>query len=541
MASRQGFSFVPVLTGLVLLCAANMVVGESPTDARVAESEPLATTRETSIRMGSNFTIVRIHHRPTAPQSTAGAAASFPYPRPRLTGFSPLIAIATSSKHSFDDIDYEHDLENSYDCDAFGPPFGGDCGSLNPPADRNFVVGILDSGSVADLAAGTGAQTLGLVGPYLTTNVQPIGGVGGTVDALVTQPIGMYAAGLSAVDGSGTLDLDALVGHSNVAALAAPPINCGGAELVRAFVGTPFLAFYTTVIRVDMRRTVTVAGRTYSSPDVQIQSPLHSIPEFAHAFAMELGSGGLPVLTASYYPDTELDPEDPGYLITPAVPTALSLLPLIPPTGGLFFRDVQAVRGEPGPTNLPITIHLMVDTGSEASIISEATAADLSLPLQPDFTVDACGVGGIIEGIPGYYIDYVKINAFGGAMEFSRAPFIVLDLPITQLGTLDGVLGMNFFWNRNVIFEPSLTESSFFHVSDPIPVAFADSDVDFHVDASDASFFISCITGPGAGGVSPECDHLDVDFNGSIDLYDIAKFQKCYSGPQQLANPACGD
>lgn len=529
--TAQAIGHSLILIGLVLLCTTHASAGDTGKDSRAV-----------SIRMGPGGTIVAVHARPAAPpQATAGTTASYPFPRPRLTGFSPLIAITTSSKHSPLDIDYEHDLESNYNCDAFGPPFGGDCGALNPPANQNFVVGILDSGSVADLAAGTGTEVLGLVGPYLTTNVQPIGGVGGTVDALVTQPLGIYAAGLSAVDVSGTLDINALVGHSNVAALAAPPINCGGAELVRAFVGTPFLAFYTSVIRVDTRRSVTVAGRTYSGPDVHIQSPLDPIPAFAHFFAMELSGGDLPVLTASYYPDTTLNPEDPGYLITPAVPTALSFIPLIPPTGGLFFRDVQAVEGEPSPTNLPITLHLMVDTGSEASIISEATAANLNLPLEPDFTVDACGVGGIIQGIPGYYIDYVKINAAGGALEFSRAPFIVMDLPITQLGALDGVLGMNFFWNRNVIFEPSLTQSSFFHVSDPIPVAFGDSDVDFHVDAADASFFFACITGPASAGVSPECDHLDADLNGSIDLRDLAKFQNCYSGSAQLADPSCGE
>ena len=81
--------------------------------------------------------------------------------------------------------------------------------------------------------------------------------------------------------------------------------------------------------------------------------------------------------------------------------------------------------------------------------------------------------------------------------------------------------------------------SSFFHVSDPIPVAFADSNVDFHVDAEDAAFFFSCITGPGSTGVSPECDHLDADFDGSIDLRDFSKFQNCYSGSGQLADPSC--
>jgi len=500
--------------------------------------------------MGSRGSIVRVHRGSSASTVTAGAAPSYPFPRPRLTGFSPLIAITTSSKHSPDDIDYEHDLESSYTCDPLNGPIGGTCGALNPPADQNFVVGYLDSGSVADLSAGSGAELLGLICPndscpddpcpYMTCNSTPIGGVGEPVDAYVTQPIGIYAAGLSAIDSGGILDMNALVGHSNVAALAAPPIICEGTELVSAFVGTPFLAFYTSVIRVDTPRSVTVRGQTFSSPDVQIQGLFDPIPEFSHAFAMVLGSGGIPALTASYYPDTDLDPEDPGYLITPAVPTALSLLPLIPPTGGLFFRDVQAVKGEPSPTNLPITMNLVVDMGAQVSIMSEAMRNNLNLPFEPHFTVDACGVGGLIEDIPGYYIDYVKINAGGGELEFSRVPFVMIDLPSSQLGTLDGVLGMNFFWNRNVTFEPSLTSSSNFYVSDPIPVAFADSNVDFHVDATDVSFFLTCITGPQSTGVSPECDHLDVDFDGSIDLYDVAKFQLCFSGSEQLANPNCG-
>lgn len=152
---------------------------------------------------------------------------------------------------------------------------------------------------------------------------------------------------------------------------------------------------------------------------------------------MEIG-GISPVTTCSYYPDFE-------DLITPIAPTQLSFTPLSFPTGGVFFSNVQALMGEPSPTNFPITMRLMVDTGAQASIISPAMAAELNLPLDPDFTISACGIGGIIEGIPGYFIDYVKINAFGGALEYSRAPFVVLDLLSPEGGALDGVLGMNFF------------------------------------------------------------------------------------------------
>lgn len=483
------------------------------------------------IRLGNGLTVLDVQLGPNAQAVTAGTV-SYPHPRPRLAGFSPLVAITTSNKHSLKDIDYEHNLTTFYDC-SVGAPSGGNCGALHAPADVNYVVGILDSGSVADLAAGSGATTLGLTGSYLTTNVVPIGGVGGEVDAIVTQPIGFYAQGLGAVGPSGTIDPFELVGHSNVSALAAPPIVCGGVELVSAFVGTPLIAFFNTVVRVDSPIAIVHDGRIFSGPEVRIQGQSSTLPEFDRAFAMEVGGIGA-VTTASYFP--VFDPED---LVTPSIPTLLSLSPLSIPTGGVFFANVQALMGEPGPTNFPTTMRLMVDTGAQTSIMSPAMAAELNLPIEPDFTVSACGVGGIIEGIPGYYIDYVKINAFGGALEFSRAPFVVLDLTSPEGGVLDGVLGMNFFWNRNVIFEPSLSFSSFFHVSDPLPFDYGDHDADYRVSLGDAAGFAICRSGPVPAPLTPDCESLDADGNVLLDLRDFARLQNCFSGDQP-ANPLCG-
>jgi hypothetical protein len=514
MASPRGSCcFRPTLSGLVLLCAMAMAAADAPTPSRA-----------TSIRMGPGGTIVAVHPRSSAPHATAGATPSYPFPRPRLTGFSPLIAVTTSDKRRspFDDLLYEHELESSF----AGTP-------LNGPADVNFVVGVLDSGADVDLAAGSAADTLGLFGSRLTSNLIPIVGVGDPVDTLVTYPIGIFAAGLSAVDQNGRLDLNSVVGHSNVAALVAPPIDCGNGEAVTAFVGMPFLAFYNSVIRVDTPRKITVDGEVHRSPDVRIQDPFDPLPAFPRSLSMAFGPQG-GATTASFFPDFE-------DLETPFFPTLLSLGSGALSTGGAFFADIFLREGESSPDNPAQQKRLLVDTGAQSSIISPGVAADLSLPREPDFTVTVCGVGGLVEGVPGYYVDFVKMNASGGALQFSRAPFIVLDLPSPEGGPLDGILGMNFFWNRNVAFEPFLTGSSFFDVSDPIPVAFGDSDVDFHVDAADASFFFTCMTGPASTGVSPECDHLDVDFDGSIDLGDLAKFQNCFSGPDRLADPTCAD
>jgi hypothetical protein len=514
MASPRGSCyFRPTLTGLVLLCATAMAAADAPT-----------ASRATSIRMGPGGTIIAVHPRSSALRATAATAPSYPFPRPRLTGFSPLIAVTTSDKRRslFDDLLYEHELESSF----AGTP-------LNGPADVNFVVGVLDSGADVDLAAGSAADILGLFGSRLTSNVIPIVGVGDPVDTMVTYPIGIFAAGLSAVDQNGRLDLNSVVGHSNVAALAAPPIDCGNGEAVTAFVGMPFLAFYNSVIRVDTPRKITVDGEVFRGPDVRIQDPFDPLPDFPRSVSMAFGPQG-GATTASFFPDFE-------DLETPFFPTLLSLGSGALSTGGGFFAEIFLREGESSPDNPAQQKRLLVDTGAQSSIISPGVAADLSLPREPDFTVTVCGVGGLVDGVPGYYVDFVKINASGGPLQFSRAPFIVLDLPSPEGGPLDGILGMNFFWNRNVIFEPALTGSSFVDVSDPIPVAFGDSDVDFHVDAADASFFFACMTGPNSTGVSPECDHLDVDFDGSIDLSDLAKLQNCFSGPERLADPTCAD
>ena len=482
--------------------------------------------REVGIRVGGGQAIVAVRRGPAvspAQGSVSTEAVTYPHPRPRLAGFSPLVAITASNKKRspFDDSPYEHLLESAY---------AG--GHINPFPEADYVIGVFDSGAVVDLASDFYGLVLGLTGPYMTTNTIPIGGVGGTVDAMISQPVGFFAAGFSAINENSNLDFSAVQGHSNVSVVVAPDLTCGNGEELTAFVGTPFLAFYNTVIRVDTPIRVIYDTRSFLSPSVQIQSQSAPLPSFPRRFAMEVG-GLEPVTTASFFPDFE-------DLETPFLPTMLSLTPASFPTGGVFFANVFLRQGPASPDNPLTTARLLVDTGAQSSIISPAVAANLSLPIEPDFLVDACGVGGLVENIPGYYVDYVRISASGGALEFSRAPFIVLDLGSPEGGSLDGVLGMNFFWNRNVIFQPSLTLSSFFHVSDPVPFAAPDFDLDLHVDSTDWSIQNACLAGPSGNGVGPECEHTDLDGDGDVDLADFSALQRCFSGSDDLADTTCG-
>ncbi len=484
--------------------------------------EPKANTPKKTIRAGTGRTIVDVRRGSPTPQSARNTAGvPFPYPRPRLAGFSPRVAITTTDEARPPDYEWDHELQTTY----VGLP-------LNPAADPDFVIGYLDSGSDVNLAAGSFADRLGLSGSNLTSSGIPIGGVGGQVNAYVTMPVAFFAAGMSAVNVSGLLNYTALTGHSNVCGLAAPPIDCGWGEVVSAIIGNPFIAFHNFVIRVDTPRTVTVGGETFTGPDIEIQQVWETLPDYTHKISIEFGGLSPIATTANYYPDF-LDQT------VPIFPTLLSLMPGTIPTGGMFFTTIYVLEGEPGPFNPVQPMRVMVDTGAQSSIMSHGMAAQLSLPLTPDFTVDVCGVGGLVTGIGGYKIDFVKINASNGALEFAEAPFVVLDLPSPEGGTLDGILGMNFFWNRNVIFEPALGGSGFFHVSDPIPVAFADSDVDFDVDVDDAEVFIGCAMGPNDSPVSPECSHLDINKDDDLDLSDFAAFQRCYSGEGFTADPNC--
>ena len=461
----------------------------------------------TNIRISRGFRIVSISgsaQGPTARLTKSDTSKSTSYSKPPLAGFSPLVAITTSNERSSTDFDYEHKLQSTY----VGTP-------LNPSASENYVIGIFDSGSAVDLATEPSAQALGLSGQYLTTSEFPIGGVSGMINTVISQPIGIFAAGLGAIQENGHLDLAQVVGHTNVSVVVTPPITCANEEAITAVVGTPLISFFTTVIRNDNPQRVTFGDQTFIGPEIQILDQLDpSIPVYPRSIPMEIG-GLVPVTTANYYPDF-IELEDPIF------PTLLSMSPLTIPFGGNFFAEIGILHGEPSPTNPIQTIRVLVDTGAQSSIMSSNMAAKLNLPFEPDFTVDVCGVGGFMEDVPGYYVDYIKINAWGGALEFYQVPIVVLDMESPEGGSLDGILGMNFFWNRNIIFEPSLVGSGFLHVSDPVPYAYADLNFDGNINMEDFAIFASAwFTKPGDINWNPYCDFYADEF---IDMRDLAAF-----------------
>lgn len=446
--------------------------------------------------------------------STSVSAQVLSGPQPPTVGFSPRVAITTSNRRIGGEFNYEHTLARN---GFVGSPLTGQ-------AATNYVIGVLDSGAVTDVFEGGAGAQLGITGQWLSGNSTPLGGPAGFVDGPVTERIGVFAQGLSAIDGAGILDTTSLKGHTNASGVVIPQ-GAGEGFTLPSLVGTSMLAFYESIISSDTTRSVVVDGQRLFSPDVQIVNPGEA-PDLTHAIAIEFGGplAGL-ATTAAYYPDIlNLEFEIP---LRPTVVdiTGGSLLS----GGGLFFANVGVIEGEPSPINPIQNLRMMVDTGAQGSIISQGVAANLSLNLNdPDFTLDVGGIGGVIEDVPGFYIDFVRINASGGALQFTQAPVLVRDLASPEGGTLDGILGMNFFWDRNVIFKPSLEGTGFFEVSEPVLFK-GDLNGDGVVDAFDVDDFE-------LGLADIEAFHLqnpnvnpiligDIDGTGEFNAFDVAFFE----------------
>ncbi|GEM_PF-500122 len=489
-----------------------------------------------SLHLGGGMRAVAIHtplDRPAAAaaesatlQTTATSqVSSWPYPRVPIDGFSPRVAISVTDYKASNDESYAHLVRTEYSGTA-----------LNQPAETNYVIGIFDSGSVVDLIGYCDSEILGVTGSYLSDYPTLLGGACGASEAPVSMPIGIFANGLGAIQADGQLDVTQLVGHGNVAAVVGPYEVCGSGPVLPTVIGNDFVGFFTTSIRVDQPRRVTVGDQTYASPEVLILpqgSP--SAPVYPRKIAMTAsGYGGL-VTTSSFYPDILVNPLGPNQ---PWLPTVLSSGDGAIPFGGAFFGQMGVLHGTPSPTNPLQTMRFMIDTGAQTCIMTPAMTANLSLPATPDFTVDVQGIGGLCT-MNGYYIDYVRINALGGALEFSHVPFVEIDISSPDGGEIGGILGMNLFWNRNVVFDPSLTGSGFLRISDPVLNNF-DFDRDTDVDADDLATFLGCTSGPAIPQATIECLMTDADGDGDVDQDDFGVFQRCLSGPGVPADPSCG-
>ncbi len=149
------------------------------------------------------------------------------------------------------------------------------------------------------------------------------------------------------------------------------------------------------------------------------------------------------------------------------------LSPTVVDSGGLYV-DVDVTQG----TESVQDKQILLDTGADITVFSEVFAASLGLDItqrQPDFTLQVEGSAGVVDGVPGYYVDQLKIDAVGGPVVLQHVPVAVVDVPnpTEPANVVDAILGMNLFADRNLVIDaiPAATgngASPRLYISDPI-------------------------------------------------------------------------
>ncbi|WP_146663433.1 retropepsin-like aspartic protease [Anaerohalosphaera lusitana] len=365
----------------------------------------------------------------TAP-STGTAVTVNVVDSPPVDGFVPWIMVTATDKRK-DELELEATPRNSI------------AGTFLSGSPDTYVVGLFDTGASAHVFGYDSSTTLGITGTHLTDNYTVISGVTGSVDALISQPLGVYIAGLDAIDPNGaTYDTSKLVGETNTSIMVGTePI--GRPDLPTA-IGSPMSVFFETSIRNDITVSRNYNAQTYTGPDIQLRNHGHpDIPTYPNTIPLELRPlGGINVS----YITTGLGDD----LLNPDFsPTAPSII-----TGNasqsLFF--VHSVDLTEGTYNALDRDRFMLDTGAQVTVIGSRVAARLGLdPASPEFEVEIQGVTGDISMEPGFYIDTLDIPALGNWFQATNVPVVLIDIASPEGGTLDGIIGMNLFTDCNLV------------------------------------------------------------------------------------------
>ena len=308
---------------------------------------------------------------------------------PPVDGFVPWVAVAITDKR-FPEEDMRFDA-----CDVNS--VDGDYLTLNPQDD--FAIGIFDTGASAHVMGNSAAIQAGLfAADLITSNTVELSGVTGSVDAWVSQPLGLFIDGLAAVGPNG-LDDSNMVGEWNVAIA----VDMGGSpnDLPTA-IGSPLSVYFVADFHNDQQITVTHNGEEFNSPDIRFyehEDPC--IPNYSNIIPLELRPLGgfnvqyLPIINEFL----EFEPASPSTIIG-----NLSQSIFFVHSVDLYENDESAVDKD----------RFMLDTGAQVTVVGSRIATRLRLdPDYPELLVEIQGLTGDTIMAPGFYIDSLEIPAFG--------------------------------------------------------------------------------------------------------------------------------
>ena len=360
-----------------------------------------------------------------------------------ITSNSPHVVVSVTNERDPDDT-------NFYAINSSSP--GGQ--SLPLSGAPHYEVFIYDTGSPAIILGNAAYQAYNITGAGRDgANVTPVGGVGGLVDAINSDPLGVYAAGFGAVTSTSPfqVDRDLMVGQYNDSLLYAPSPT----DSLPNLFGTPVSSQYTTIIENSNPQILQLNGQTYRSPEVQLVE-LGSVARPSRRIGLSFQSGqSLPI--PAFFPDfSNLDINDLGN--NPSTPTV----------SGWFFLNAEVQNS--GVTRSGLD--MLFDTGAQGSFVSEQIAAEMGFDVEndaPDFVVRIAGVTGTSEEVPGFVAETFRLPGTDGGVVLHNVPLIVFNItdPRDNFSTLPGLLGMNVFGDRDLILNPE-PGSAYLGVSDPI-------------------------------------------------------------------------
>lgn len=407
--------------------------------------------------------------------------------------------------------------------------------SNNDPNDydpqTDYCLGIFDTGASAHLMGNADAvQSQLFSNDLVSENPVYIIGVIDSVEALVSQPIGIFVDGLDAIDAGGLVsDTSGFVGMTNTAIIVGKPFTPPTPDLPTA-IGTPLAVYYTAVIRNDLQVSVSRNGQQYTGPTVIFHEHYSgAIPDYSIRVPLELRPlGGTSVQYVPYINLFDIfgDLFDLDFS-TPQTPSVIM---------GNLSQSVFFVHSvdltESGNTAIDKD-RFMLDTGAQVTVIGSRIGARLALdPDHADFEVLIQDVTGAADWFPSFYIDSIKIPALGQWLVFENVPAVLLDIASPEGGTLDGIIGMNLFQYYNLV----LRGGGLFLQDDPslelqfigIPGDIAPGDGDDIVNISDIAFLADhWLETPASPGWNPTCDLAPLaNPDGIINFLDFAALAK---------------
>jgi hypothetical protein len=393
---------------------------------------------------------------------------------------------------------------------------------INPKTD--YIIGTFDTGASTSIIGYADALKAGLynnVNKFITSNTTTVGGVFESVDAWVSQPLGLFIDGIGAIDSNGLLnDKSGMRGESNVSILVGPyPYDNSNLPTV---IGTPFSVFYTTLIKNDIPVTITYNNKQYTGPDIRIfEKDDPQIPGYSNLIPMELRPGG--AIGVQYTPTLDIFSFDSSPM-SPSVIIGNSSQSLF------FFSSVDLYNGNKQAIDKN---RFILDTGAQVTVIGKRMAARLAIDIaHPDFVVEIQDVTGTDVNVPGFYLDAIEIPALGEWLSFTNVPVILLDVSSPEGGTLDGILGTNLFTEFNLVLrggglmlegDPSL---EFEFIPATLPGDIAPEGGDGVVDFLDYSVFAQAWQStPASPNWNPKADVYPPSRPDEIiNIYDLAQF-----------------